>query len=366
MTSALAASIVREATGPSSRASSARSSYAEFRSKASGTSTTREALFWRYLTEPVGIGAIRNEVTGELRPPTMDEHEFRALSKASSAAGGYLVPSDFDTMVTTARRARNVIGELARNFETGDGRPLPLPTATAHGVAVWTAENAAYQAGGSDDTFGTVSLNAFKGTTATRVSEELLVDALDDLDAYLAAELGVRVALLEEAAFAVGDGSGKPLGVAHASSGITAVTAATGSSTGFKLADVRAVWASLPDAYKVGASWVMSPTAAASLANLTDTAGALVLPSLHNTEPSLYGAPVYLSPELPAAAANARSVVAGDFSAGYAVRRVRGLGVQRQEELYSENGQVGFRLFHRVDGRVILADALRVLVNSAT
>lgn len=147
---------------------------------------------------------------------------------------------------------------------------------------------------------------------------------------------------------------------------ITAVTAATGSATAFKLADVRAVWAAFPDAYKPNAAWVMSPSAAASLANLTDTAGALVLPSLHASEPTLYARPVYVSPELPAAAANARSVVVGDFTLGYAVRRVRGLGMQRQDELHSDNGQVGYRLFERVDGRVILADALRVLANSAT
>ena len=48
--------------------------------------------------------------------------------------------------------------------------------------------------------------------------------------------------------------------------------------------------------------------------------------------------------------------------AGYAVRRVRGYGVHRQTELHSDSGQVGYRLF----SRVVLADALRILVNSAT
>ena len=151
-----------------------------------------------------------------------------------------------------------------------------------------------------------------------------------------------------------------------AGNGVATVTAATGSATGFKLADVRAAWAALPDAYKPNATWLMSPSALASLANLTDTAGGLVLPSLHNENPSLYGRPVYRSPELPAAAANARSVVVGDIQAGYTVRRVRGLGLHRQQELHSDAGQVGYRLFSRVDGRVILADALRILVNSAT
>ena len=40
--------------------------------------------------------------------------------------------------------------------------------------------------------------------------------------------------------------------------------------------------------------------------------------------------------------------------------------MQRQNELHSDNGQVGFRGFDRVDGRVVLADAMRVLQHSAT
>ena len=132
------------------------------------------------------------------------------------------------------------------------------------------------------------------------------------------------------------------------------------------MADVNAVWAALPDAYKLNASWTMSPSAFRSLAVLIDTAGGLVLPTLHAAEPTLFSRPVYQSADLPAVAANARSVVVGDFSLGYMVRRVRGIAIQRQEELFSNNGQIGLRAFERLDGRVVLADALRLLVNSAT
>jgi HK97 family phage major capsid protein len=109
----------------------------------------------------------------------------------------------------------------------------------------------------------------------------------------------------------------------------------------------------------------MKPTAFANAAGDTDTAGSPRIPSLHGSPPTLYSRPVLVSPELPAAA-NARSVVVGDFPAGYAVRRVRGLGVQRQSELHSDSGEIGYRLFARVDGRVVIADALRILTNSAT
>jgi HK97 family phage major capsid protein len=164
-----------------------------------------------------------------------------------------------------------------------------FPSTTTHGVATWTAENASYTA--SDEVFGQVSVGAFKGATSVIVSEEFARDAGADFEGYLAGELGVRVAVLEETAFAVGDGSGKPLGISTSTNGVATVTAATGSSTGFKLADVNAVWAELPDGYKPNASWIMSPSAFRSLAVLVDTAGGLVLPTLHSAEPTLFSRP---------------------------------------------------------------------------
>ncbi len=337
----------------------------EYRARAvSGTTfTDHGGVFWRYMLSRPFIPA-PSDGLDPLVALGLDDVEHRVLSKATSAAGGYLVPASFDTAITSARRARNVIGELARQLETTHGQAIPLPTTTAHGTASWTSENAAVTA--TDETFSQVTVSAYKASAKTIVSEELVADAEVDLEQYLGDELGQRLAVLEETAYAVGDGTGKPLGVTTTGNGVATVVAATGSATGFKLADVRAAWAALPDAYKPSASWLMSPTALASLANLTTADGALVLPSLHASTPTLYARPVYSSPELPAAAANARSVVVGDLRLGYTVRRVSGLSIARQEEIHSDNGQVGYRLFSRVDGRVVLADALRILVNSAT
>jgi HK97 family phage major capsid protein len=78
------------------------------------------------------------------------------------------------------------------------------------------------------------------------------------LDNYLAFELGGRLGAPQGAAFATGDGSGKPLGMVHASSPYTVVNAATGSSTEYKPADLEAVYKALPAAYRPNASWLMN------------------------------------------------------------------------------------------------------------
>jgi HK97 family phage major capsid protein len=86
-----------------------------------------------------------------------------------------------------------------------------------------------------------------------------------------------------------------------------------------------------------------------------------------NTGPDTFlGYPVYTSPDLAAMAVSAKSGIFGDINRGYMIRRVNGFSLQRQSELYSNNGQVGFRGFERVDGRVVLAAAMLVLQHSAT
>lgn len=78
------------------------------------------------------------------------------------------------------------------------------------------------------------------------------------------------------------------------------------------------------------------------------------------------GYPVYTSPDFAATGASAKIGVFGDIGQAYQIRRVNGFSLQRQTELYSNNGQVGFRGFERVDGRVRNASAAIVLQMSAT
>jgi hypothetical protein len=137
---------------------------AEFRSEAARGEFPRafsdDAAFWKYLLTP----ATPSPLGGAVYVYGLDREEHRVLSKASSAAGGYLVPTSFDEQITAARRARAVVAAISRELVTGEGTQLLIPSTTTHGVATWTAENAAYTA--SDVVFGQVSVGAFKGGTA--------------------------------------------------------------------------------------------------------------------------------------------------------------------------------------------------------
>jgi len=307
-----------------------------------------DSSWWRY--------AVAQSPRGEL-----DLAEQRALSRASGAAGNFLCPIDLERMILEAARAETAIGRLAREITTDSGSTIVLPVAQTHGAAAWTAEGAATTP--SDETFAEVPMGAPKASTKIIASEELAQDSLANFDEYLAEEIGRRLGVIEGLSFANGSGSGQPLGLAG---NVATVTAATGSSTAYRLADITSTYRALPAPYRAKATWLIHPDDYAGLASLTDSAGALVLPSLQGDAPHLFGRPVELEAYLAAPAAGAKSLIFGDVRQAYTIRRVSGISVQRLEELHSDGGQLGYRGRERVDGRVALADAARVLVHSAS
>jgi len=222
----------------------------------------------------------------------------------------------------------------------------------------WTAESGSYTP--SDETITQAALSAYKSTSKLIASEELRVDSAVDLDRFLAQELGTRLGVLQEAAYVSGDGSGKPTGILNAASSVTVVTAPNGNTTSLTPAALSGALKALPAVYRASAAWVMHPDLFANLAATDFFTG------LQFSPPSAFGLPVYLSANLAAPAASAKSAIVGDFKLGYGIRRVNGVSIQRQDEIHSDSGQVGYRCFQRVDGKVLLADALRVVAHSAT
>ena len=311
--------------------------------------------FWRYATMPVPPGRDARAF--------LDEAESRVLNKTTTTLGGFLVPQDLNESIISAARARSAIAQVSLELPTDSGETLLVPTATAHGTAAWLAESAAYT--DAPETFGQPSLSAFKATSWVLATEELIRDSGVPLDAYML-ELGGRLGDLEDAAFSVGTGTGQPQGVVHSSSPFGVTVAAVGSTLKYTPADLLAAFKALAPAYRVNASWIFAADDLATLQGLVDSAGAFALPSLQSAEPTLFGRPVYIGPNLPAPGVSAKSAIVGDFSRGYVIRRVRGVTVERLNELKADVGQVVYRARERVDGRCALAAACQILQHSAT
>lgn len=198
-----------------------------------------------------------------------------------------------------------------------------------------------------------------------KVSEELLNDSVFDLESYIAREFARRIGTKEEEAFFTGDGTGKPLGILAASGGAeTGVTAA--SATAVTADELIDLFYSLKSPYRKNAVWVLNDSTIKAIRKLKDNNGQyLWQPSMvAGTPDTILGRPVKTSAYMPAIAAGAKTIAFGDFSYYWIADR-QGRSFKRLNELYAANGQVGFLGSQRVDGKMILPEAVKVLVQKA-
>lgn len=283
------------------------------------------------------------------------------LSEGVDADGGYLVPEDFERDIVTALEEENVIRSLAKVITTQHERKIPV--ATGHSTAQWTAENAAYTE--SNPTFGQKQIDAFKLTDLARVSVELLQDSAFDIEDYLMKEFARAFGIAEEEAFCVGTGTNQPTGIFTANGGTVGVTAAANNAiTADEL--ISLVYA-LKSPYRRNAKFLMNDATVSIIRKLKDKNDAyLWQPSLQAGEPDrLLGYELYTSPYVPTVAAGALTVAFGDFK-NYWIGDRAGRTVQRLNELYATNGQIGYVATERVDGKVILPEGIQLLKMKAT
>ncbi len=283
------------------------------------------------------------------------------LSEGVQADGGYLVPTEFEHQIVMGLDEANVVRSLAKVISTNAERKIPV--AATHSAAQWTPENGAYVE--SNPTFDQKTIDAFKLTDLVKVSIELLQDSMFDLESYIAGEFARAFGIAEEQAFCVGTGTNQPTGIFTANGGTVGVTAA--SATAITADELINLIYALKSPYRRNAKFLMNDATVALIRKLKDKNDAyLWQPSLQAGEPDrLLGYALYTSPYVPVAAAGALTVAFGDFN-NYWIADRAGRTVQRLNELYSTNGQVGFVATERVDGKVILPEGIQLLKQKAS
>ena len=342
----------------------------------------RQEAFEKELSQPVNMpligrpaaGSLGKEKTGRasdeyrqnfwnmMRSKTPMPQVVNALQIGTDSEGGYLVPDEYERTLVEALEEENVFRQLAKVIRTSSG-DRKIPVVATKGTASWIDEEGAYLE--SDDSFGQVSIGAYKVGTMIKVSEELLNDSVFDLEAYISREFARRIGAKEEEAFFTGDGSGKPLGVLAATGGAeTGVTAA--SATAITADELIDLFYSLKAPYRRNAVWVLNDSTIKAIRKLKDNQGQyLWQPSLTAGAPDLLlGKPVRTSAYMPAIAADAKTVAFGDFSYYWIADR-QGRSFKRLNELYAATGQVGFLASQRVDGKLILPEAIKVLAQKS-
>lgn len=283
---------------------------------------------------------------------------LNALQEGTDSEGGYLVPDEFERILVEALEEENVFRTLAHVIKTSSG-DRKIPVVASKGTASWVDEEGAYTE--SDDAFSQVSIGAYKLGTMIKVSEELLADSVFDLEAYISKEFARRIGAREEESFFNGDGKGKPLGILATAGGAeVGVTAA--SATAITADEVIDLFYSLKAPYRKNAVWVLNDATVKQIRKLKDSNGQyLWQPSLvAGTPDTILGRPVKTSAFMPTAAAGAKTIAFGDFKYYWIADR-QGRTFKKLSELYAANGQVGFMGTQRVDGKLILPEAIKVL-----
>ena len=246
---------------------------------------------------------------------------------------------------------------LATKIQTASG-DRKIPIITQKGEAVWMEEEEAYTL--SDDTFGQLSLSAYKVGTAIKISEELLNDSVFDLPAYITKEFARRIGAKEEEAFLIGDGVGKPTGVFAASGG--AMDGGTTSGANITFDDVMELFYSLRSPYRKKAVWVLNDSTVKALRKLKDNTGNYIWnPSVQAGVPdTILNRPYKTSSYVPEIKAGNKCMAFGDFSYYWVADR-QGRSFKRLNELFAMTGQVGFLASQRLDGKLILPEAIKTL-----
>ena len=308
--------------------------------KTGRASSEYKAAFWK---------AMRNKPGFEVQ---------NALQVGTDSEGGYLVPDEFERTLVEALQEENIFRQLAKIITTSSG-DRKIPVVASKGSASWVDEEGVIPE--SDDAFGQVVIGAYKLATMIKISEELLNDSIFNLEQYIAREFARRIGAKEEEAFFVGNGTGKPTGIFNATGG-AAVGVTAASASAIAMDELLDLYHSLKAPYRNNAVFVTNDSTVKAIRKLKDGNGQyLWQPSVRIGEPdTLLNRPIKTSVYVPEIAAGAKAVAFGDFSYYWIADR-QGRSFQRLNELFAATGQVGFKATQRVDGKLILAEAVKVL-----
>lgn len=313
-----------------------------------------------------GQSDLTSEQRSVLRGGFVPGGELRALGVGTPSAGGYLAPQTWRDRIIAAADTIADVAAVSDYVQTDSGETMAWVTEddTANAGAI-LAENT--QVTEQDMAWGTAQLGAYMYTSKlVRVSIQLLQDASYDAEGRLSTALGRRIGRAQNAHFTTGTGSSQPEGIV--TNAVVGKTGNTGQTTTVTYDDLIDLELSVLSGFRDNGVYMFSDTTLGALRKVKDTTGQyLWQPGLQAGAPNqLNGHRYIINNYMPAPAANAKSILFGDFREGFVVRRVRDVQLLRLAERYADYLQVGFLAFNRADSKQQNAQAYKAYRNSAT
>lgn len=279
------------------------------------------------------------------------------MSTTTPAEGGYTVATEVATVIADAMKDFSGMRKVAEVIRTSKGNPINYPTSdgTAE-TGEQLDENA--QANDLDASFGVVALNAYKySSKVVTIPFELLQDSQVDMEAFIKNRLTQRIGRIQNTKFTTGSGNSEPKGIVTAST--LGKTGAAGQVASIIFDDIIDLEFSVDVAYRdLGrCKYMMADSSVKVVRKLKDSTGRPIwTPSydggiVKGTPDMLNGYPLAVNNAMAAMAANAKSVLFGDFWF-YKIRDVlMDMALFRfTDSAYAKKGQVGFLLWMRSGG----------------
>lgn len=303
--------------------------------------------FNRYLRS--GYGALR-------------EAEARALQSDKDEAGGYLRPP-VQWVQDLIQAVNNLVfvRQRATTYQVPNAQSLGVPSLDADPAdPTWVGE---LSVGSEDSTmdFGKRELHPMALAQYIKVSRKLLRQ-VPNVDSLVRERLAYKTAVVQENAFLNGTGASQPLGVFTASDyGIgTGQDVSTGNTTTSITFDgLISAQMNLKPQYRQNAEWLFHTDAITQIRKLKDGEGQYIWqPGGQMGEPDMIlGRPVMESQYAPNTFTTGLYVgIIADWR-HYWIADALSFEVQRLDELYAANNQVGFVVRSECDGMPVLAEA---------
>ncbi len=298
--------------------------------------------------------------------------EQKALASTTDGAGGYAVPREIDQAIGETLVAISPIRAIANVVKVGSAnyRKLVASGGTPSG---WVAFDGA-RVESSTPSFTEIvpaSGDLYANPAAT---QQMLDDAMFDVEAWLAQEIATEFARAEGQAFVKGTGVAQPLGFlaspnATTADGVRATgtlqTLGTGTAGAFpasnpqdKLMDLVQT---LRQPYRQGACFVMNSTTAMTIRKFKTSDNAYIWqPGLVSGSPAtLLGHPVIEAEDMPDIGANSLSIAFGNFKQGYTIAERNATTILRDP--YTHKPYVHFYATRRIGGQVTNSEAIKLL-----
>lgn len=289
------------------------------------------------------------------------QNEAKSLGLTPDTAAGYLAPTEYVREIIKGVTEISPARSLVRVRATAN-KSIQIPKRTGQFAAAWVADEGT-KTETTGLTYGLEELPAHELYALVDISNGMLEDSAFDLESEIRLEAAEQFALAEGTAVVSGNGVGRPEGFLTNSS---VSTTNSGAATTITADGLLSLFYAVKTAYSREASWVLNRTTLGSARKLKDGNGQyLWMPGLASGVPNtINGAPYVEFPDMPNEGAGLKPVAFGAFARAYLLVDRIAMEMLRDPYTQATSGRIRFIFRRRLGGKVVLPEAIRVLVCS--